>query len=265
MPFAEAFNTPLPSRGRMFYTTIEITRKNPQRRQTLTEQSLDFEKAWQTKLQRALHEHTCAHPGTGWIEGGDVLSSTSDRGQVIAWTRDLLEKMEARLACDVCRDVLTSCACQYPREQLQDVRQCYQQSGSYQLAHQMLQSRFEEFLRRTLHLSDQASEEIIRLGWGLAGILQGKTIIATKIPKSGNLAAYFREIEPTTKRELYCHCPRVRETIALGETLPALYCYCGAGFYQGIWEEILQAPVKVEVLHSVLAGDDTCTIAVYLH
>ena len=231
----------------------------------MADPALDFEKVWQTKLKRALREHGCVHPGTGWVEGGDVLSSTSERGQVIAWTRDVLERMEAGLARDVCRDVLSSCACQYPRGQLQDVRQCYQQSGSYQLAHQMLQSRFEEFLHRTLHLSEQDSGEIIRLGWGLAGILQGKTIIATKIPKSGNLVAYLRETEPSAKRALYCHCPRVRDAIALGETLPALYCYCGAGFYQGIWEEILQAPVKVEVLHSVLAGDDTCTIAVYLH
>ena len=48
------------------------------------------------------------------------------------------------------------------------------------------------------------------------------------------------------------------------ETIPVIYCYCGAGFYTGIWEEILQKPVKVEVLESVLKGDDVCTFAIYL-
>jgi predicted hydrocarbon binding protein len=48
------------------------------------------------------------------------------------------------------------------------------------------------------------------------------------------------------------------------ETLSPTYCYCGAGFYQGIWEEILQQPVQVELLESVLKGDDVCKIAIYL-
>lgn len=42
------------------------------------------------------------------------------------------------------------------------------------------------------------------------------------------------------------------------------YCYCGAGFYKGIWEEILKKPVKVEVLKTVMKGDDICQIAIYL-
>ena len=45
---------------------------------------------------------------------------------------------------------------------------------------------------------------------------------------------------------------------------PELFCYCGAGFYKGIWEEIIQEEVKVEVLESVLKGDDVCKIAIYL-
>jgi len=52
--------------------------------------------------------------------------------------------------------------------------------------------------------------------------------------------------------------------LSTSETIPPIYCYCGAGFYKGIWEEILQQPVKVEVLKSVLAGDEVCTIAVHL-
>jgi predicted hydrocarbon binding protein len=42
------------------------------------------------------------------------------------------------------------------------------------------------------------------------------------------------------------------------------YCYCGAGYYQAIWQEILQRPVEVEVRQSVLQGDDVCTIAIHL-
>jgi len=64
---------------------------------------------------------------------------------------------------------------------------------------------------------------------------------------------------------MYCHCPRVRELIITGgESFSTTYCYCGAGFYKEIWEHILQRPVRVEVLESVLGGDDLCRIAIHL-
>jgi predicted hydrocarbon binding protein len=47
-------------------------------------------------------------------------------------------------------------------------------------------------------------------------------------------------------------------------SLPEIYCYCGAGYYRGIWEEIVQEPVEVEVLESVLAGDEVCKVAIHL-
>ena len=70
--------------------------------------------------------------------------------------------------------------------------------------------------------------------------------------------------DPEKKRQVYCHCPRVRDALKTGVTISPAYCYCGAGFYKGIWEEILQAPVEVEVLKSVLKGDQVCTIAIHL-
>jgi predicted hydrocarbon binding protein len=106
--------------------------------------------------------------------------------------------------------------------------------------------------------------EIINRGWGLAGIIDGDSVIATKIPKSGFLVAYFNETDPQKKRQYYCHCPRVREVIQHGETLPKIYCYCGAGYYKGIWEEILQKPVQVEVIESVLEGGEVCKISIHL-
>jgi predicted hydrocarbon binding protein len=56
----------------------------------------------------------------------------------------------------------------------------------------------------------------------------------------------------------------VRDALSTSETISPTYCYCGAGFYKGIWEEILQEPVAVEVLESVVQGDEVCKIAVYL-
>jgi hypothetical protein len=101
----------------------------------------------------------------------------------------------------------------------------------------------------------------------LAGVRDGDGITTIKIPKSRNLVEYMEERDPERRRQLYCHCPRVRDALKRGGSdlsgaIAETYCYCGAGFYKGIWEEILQAPVGVDVVESVLKGDDVCRIAV---
>jgi hypothetical protein len=159
---------------------------------------------------------------------------------------------------------MTRCACQYPPEDLQDIRRAYRDGGDIDLAQDMLRNRFEAFLRDTLQLDDGLIQDILGRGWGPAGVRQGDQIIATKIPKSGNLVMYMKESDPQVKRQLYCHCPRLRQAIQTGAQVPAIYCYCGAGFYRGIWEEITQRPVQVEVLESVLHGGVVCRVAIRL-
>ena len=105
---------------------------------------------------------------------------------------------------------------------------------------------------------------IVERGWGSAGVKRGGTIIATKIPKSDYLLEYIRETDFARKRALYCHCPRIRDALLSSVAISPTYCYCGVGFYEGIWEEILRQPVQVEVLEAVLRGDEVCKFAVYL-
>ena len=115
-----------------------------------------------------------------------------------------------------------------------------------------------------MQLEEKMIEQIVGNGWGSAGVREGNTIIATKIPKSGYLVQYMNELDPDKRRALYCHCPRIRGVLKTSQTIPPIYCYCGAGFYKGMWEEILQEPVEAELLESVLKGDKVCKVAIYL-
>jgi predicted hydrocarbon binding protein len=44
----------------------------------------------------------------------------------------------------------------------------------------------------------------------------------------------------------------------LGLPLSDDYCYCGAGFYQDIWQRILGKAVEISVTKSILRGDEVC-------
>lgn len=226
--------------------------------------SFDFERAWRSKLSSALDELAGGDVRAAVMRGGRGLSLDSPREDVIAWTRGALQRLSSRVDRETQHRIMTRCACQYPSADLEAVRQRYQETSDVRVAHQMLQERFERFLRETLELEDALVGDVVARGWGLAGVLETDRIIATKIPKSRNLRAYLMEQDPARRRALYCHCPRVRDVLRRGQTLPEIYCACGAGFYQGVWEEITQAPVRVEVLESVLAGGEVCRVGITL-
>lgn len=227
-------------------------------------QQVDFERAWLSKLSTCLQEAAGEETRLRVMAGSEVLSAVSSSAEVITWTKGAMERLEALVDGETASRVMTGCACHHSKEGLQAARRAYEETGDLAAAHRMLQRQFEAFLRDSLGLREEYVREVVGRGWGLAGILEGNRILATKIPKSGNLVAYLEETDPERKRRYYCHCPRVRDALQTGDSLPAAYCYCGAGFYKGIWEEILQAAVEVEVLKSVLSGDDVCSIAVYL-
>ncbi|MGD2162337.1 MAG: hypothetical protein PVI81_08110 [Anaerolineales bacterium] len=218
----------------------------------------DFDRYWRDKLSNQIEAAV----------GSDVRDEIirpdpeAENKSVIQWTRAVMVRLEDSLDAPLCQQIMTDCACHYPSEQLEPLRSLYQRSGDLKQIHKALQQQFETFMREALELDEDQIADIVERGWGAAGVLNGDTIIATKIPKSGYLKEYLSEPDPDLRRSKYCHCPRVRDAVEAGEELPQLYCYCGAGFYKHMWETILGAPVEVELLESVLSGGEVCKVAI---
>jgi len=228
------------------------------------ENELDFEGQWQEKLRKALTDRGSEKVRETILEGGEELSDGSSAREKLIWTCEMLDRLGDEVGLETRQAILTDCHCSYLLRDLLDVKMDYRVHMDIDRSLAMLQDKFMTFLREVLELEEELVETIVEKGWGLAGRRKGKTITATKIPKSGYLREYFNETDPEKKRKLYCHCPRVRDEVGSEPILPIEYCYCGAGFYKGIWEEILGEQVEVEMLESVMKGDEVCTIAVHL-
>jgi hypothetical protein len=224
----------------------------------------DFEKAWLAKLSSRLDDVAGQEIRREVMAASEDLSDRSGRQDVINWSIRAMDRLDSLVGEEARRRIMTGCACRYPPEALEAIRLRYEETGDVGVAHQMLQDRFETLLRDGLHLDDDLVADVVGRGWGAAGIWRGGEIIATKIPKSGYLVDYMHEKDPERRRQLYCHCPRVRDVLNSSASLSPTYCYCGAGYYQSIWEEILQQPVEVELLASVLKGDEVCSFAIRL-
>jgi len=227
-------------------------------------EAFDFDQAWMEKFRTYLDETVGEEIREMVIQGGEALSAESNRLEVIEWTQQAMERLDSLVDERTCRSILSACTCHHPKSNLQEIKAFYATTKDIDRVHAMLQEQFEVFLRDTMKVSEEMFAEIVGRGWGSAGVKQGNTIVATKIPKSGHLIEYMNEPDPEVRRQHYCHCPRVREAVKDNLMISSTYCYCGAGFYKGIWEEILQQPVEVEVLESVLSGGDVCKIAIHL-
>jgi len=220
----------------------------------------DLDREWPRRLRRAAERSSeqIALPA-----GGEGLSRESPREEVIAWTCSAYDVLEERVGARGARAMLAECACHYPVGDLEDLRAEYAANGDLHAVHARLRFRFDRFLREDLALGPELIARIEELGMGMAGQIDGDRIVAVKIPSSGHLRAWFAESDSAERRRLYCHCPRVRDAALEPGRVPPGYCWCGAGFYKGIWETILGRPVRVESLGSVLQGDEVCTVAIW--
>ncbi len=180
---------------------------------------IDFEYQWQDKLGVAVTEHAGEDARAAVLEGGGEISDNSTHRERLAWTCQMLERLEQYADSDTRQEILTQCACQYPLDDLLQVKMTYRVNRDIDQVLDLLQGIFEYFLHN-LELEEELIQTILDQGWGLAGRREGNTIIATKIPKSGYLREYFQEEDPIEKRRLYCHCPRVRDEVGNDPKLP---------------------------------------------
>jgi len=182
---------------------------------------------------------------------------------LLSWTEKLMQKLSEELTREQIEKVMCECACRRPKSDMMELRIEYARNKDIKAIHTKMQKIFEKFIKEYKQLSDEQIEMINELGMGMAGKLEGRAITAVKIPKEFH--KYFQTDDPVKKRYHYCHCPRIREVLlSEEEAVDSNYCYCGAGFYKDIWEFILQKPVQVELLETIMKGDDVCKIKIYL-
>jgi hypothetical protein len=88
---------------------------------------------------------------------------------------------------------------------------------------------------------------------------EGNIIYEVRNPRDP--AAYAAATTPYEKQLAACFCPLIRAT---RRVVPKEYCHCSAGWYKGIYEGIFKTPARVEVLESIISGDEHCKFAIRL-
>lgn len=97
-------------------------------------------------------------------------------------------------------------------------------------------------------------------GWAEPPVRNGNEIYSEKKPRDPK--AFAEAKTDLERKKAYCFCPPIREN--LDKCMSKTYCYCGAGWYRQQWEAATNKEVRVEILTSILNGDDKCSFKVIL-
>ena len=206
------------------------------------------------------------------FEGIGVVPYGTPSPEKPAFLHPVIERLEARVGNEACKAFLSPSLRDLPDEPFLGEREKYRQSGNLDV---YLKRKKEDFLGvleacqrdGRLFFSQEITPEVLsfvrdhpEMGGGKR---EGSILFETKIPYMTR--QYLEETDPVLRRYYACHCPWAREAIKNSNVkLMTSFCQCSGGFHKKPFEVIFQQSLKVEVLNSVLMGDDYCRFAIFL-
>jgi len=182
------------------------------------------------------------------MQGSDNLGIESSADDRFRWVKGMVERLNGLADEPQKYDILSSCAHVCPPGQITKLKTVYEEAKtSTQDAMQAVDAVLD-FME-----SDP--------GWGGERPLRdGHVIYSAKSPRDPK--GYQDAKDALERRRAYCYCPLVRNH--MGQGMPITFCYCGAGWYRQQWEGAIGRSVTVEIVKSVLKGDEVCQFALQL-
>lgn len=165
-----------------------------------------------------------------------IESSAQDK---VSWLKSAMERVDRLANEDQKYEILSRCAHEFSDKRIAELRAIYEKNRD-----------IDEVLK-FMHEDPNWYESPIR---------KGNVIYVKKVPY--DVKGYENAKTDAEKRKSYCHCMLVRRH--LQEGISGTFCYCGTGWYRQYWEGVLGKPVKIEVLKSLLKGDEQCELAIHL-
>ena len=176
------------------------------------------------------------------MQGIESITPGSSFEDYTAWIQGAIGRLDA-LTDDSEKkcQVVSHCAHVFPQERIDHLRAIYQQG------------EFDDILRE-MYTDDFWYEKPVR---------EGNVLLMRKNPY--NPEGYANAATPAERRKAYCHCSFVHPYLdEIPARLSPTFCFCGAGWYRRLWEGILEQPVKIEHVETVLKGNDQCTLSITL-
>jgi hypothetical protein len=185
-------------------------------------------------------------------------------------TQKIVERMEAELPIETCREILTWNYHKVPVEAFKEMKERFEKAKSIDefLAdeHRRFMEELAGYMKEgRLWYEQEITPEVLEFIKNNQeinlGVRHGDQIYMTKMPFAPK--HYLTEKDPTMKRYYACHCQLARTAVRDGKpNIPSTFCYCSAGYEKLRFDVIFGEPVKIGLLESALKGDPRCRFSI---
>ncbi|NPD89766.1 MAG: hypothetical protein HGN29_13725 [Asgard group archaeon] len=220
------------------------------------------------KLQQSVDKETFNRT----MEGFELPPLRTPHEDKPFFTKKIIDNLEENLPCEKCKEILSSGIHIIGSGTLQRLRAQFLAAENlddflFQKHQRLIANLTKNLEEGTKFYTQEVDESVIdyvsKDQTIESGKREGDKVIITKIPFLTK--EYLLEKDPKMKSYYYCHCPWIRDSIKKGDMdISAMFCYCSAGYYKQQWDSILNQPVRVDVIDSVLKGDEKCSFIVHL-
>jgi effector-binding domain-containing protein len=203
---------------------------------------------WSTLLNQSLERVLGKDAKRSVMQGSENLDIESTSDARFEWVKTAIKRLDKLATEDQRYEILSRCAHVFPQEPIEKLETVYKD------ARDQGQDPWSA-IDAVLNFMDRDP------AWIRRPVRKENVIYATKNPRDAN--GYAEAKTEAEKRRAYCFCPLVRDHLEDGE-MSCTFCYCSAGWERQQWEGAIGQPVRVEIVKSLLRGDDCCQFAIYL-
>jgi hypothetical protein len=225
---------------------IEIIHRGTSHDECLVEARLvlhPWENLFRRNLRESLGEEEAGRITRGW----NCISPFTDIETRFQSVKKAMENLTEAAGDETVYDCVSKCAHVFPGMQIAKLRNVFDEARESGDTVLQAVDRVIEFMGRDP-------------GWGETPVREGNVILTSKGPRDPSAAE--NAATPEERAEAACFCPIIRKKLAEG--MPRAFCYCGAGWYRQQWEGATGLPVRVEIVESLISGDQRCSFAVHL-
>lgn len=195
---------------------------------------------WDKRLEKSIDQILGTKARNEIMKDRDRLftieSSYTDR---IQWLKEMLNRLDQVTDDDQKYEIVSRCAHDFSPKRISHMKEIYQKTSDI------------DAVIKEMHKDNAWYEKPIR---------KGNKLYVSKVPV--NQEGFDKAKTPDEKKKNYCHCSFINENLDKG--ISPTFCNCGTGWYRQQWEGIIERPVKIKVLKSLLKGDDSCQVEIHL-
>jgi predicted hydrocarbon binding protein len=166
------------------------------------------------------------------MQGSEQLTKSSSKKMIALWVRNAIRRLDSTVNENTRRQVMENCG-----------RNC---ASINKRVIESAKTRRKKFKDLDTFLETE----------------QLKPIKGTRLYREGTILYQYYTPQAFTQ-PMRCYCSLLRE-LPKETSVSITYCHCSKAFVQNLWESVLEQPVKVELLQSVVSGDSECKFAIHL-